>query len=112
MKNIPVFLCCENILKDNPWAFLADLSAIKDQIIKDVDRTNQEFEFFQKDEIKNELTDVLILWAGKNSETQYKQGMNEIAALILLVFNEESLQNPYPDASDTELLNSYFQLFC
>eukprot|EP00831_Metopus_contortus_P079987 TRINITY_DN8072_c0_g2_i3.p1 TRINITY_DN8072_c0_g2~~TRINITY_DN8072_c0_g2_i3.p1 ORF type:complete len:467 (+),score=100.00 TRINITY_DN8072_c0_g2_i3:90-1403(+) len=96
MKNIP----------GNPWAFMADLGAIKDQIQKDVDRTNQEIPFFQKEESKALLTDILILWAGKNNDTQYKQGMNEICALIYQVFYEEMLENRYPDATDKELLES------
>ena len=80
---------------------------IKDQIHKDVERTNPEMEFFQKEENKADLTNILILWAGKNSDTQYKQGMNEIAALVLLVFANESIINPYPRATDKELLESY-----
>ena len=63
-------------------------------------------EYFTKEETKKELTEVLILWAGKNSETQYKQGMNEIAALVLLAFAEEQITNPYPKATDQELLES------
>ncbi len=76
-----------------------------------MDRTNQEMPFFQSEDNKNALTDVLILWAGKNPETQYKQGMNELAALVLLTFSEESLRNPYPQATDKELIDSYLQLF-
>ena len=87
-------------------SFLAELSSIKDQIQKDVDRTNQEMEYFKKEETKQELTEVLILWAGKNTETQYKQGMNEIAALVLHAVSEEQIKNPYPKVTDQELLDS------
>ncbi len=62
--------------------------------------------FFQAEENKSALTDVLILWAGKNPETQYRQGMNELAALVLLVFSQESLRNPYPQAADKDLIAS------
>lgn len=32
--------------------------------------------------------------------------MNEIAALILFAIAEEALHNPYPDATDDDLINS------
>lgn len=86
---------------------MADLGAIKDQIANDVERTNAEIEFFKQEKVKADLTDVLIVWAGKNSDTQYRQGMNEIAALILLVITNDSLPNPYQNATDSDLLESY-----
>jgi hypothetical protein len=62
--------------------------------------------FFKQEINRTMLTDVLIVWAGKNSDTQYRQGMNEIAALLLLVISNESLPRLYSNATDEELLQS------
>jgi len=66
--------------------------------------------FFKQEKNRNILTDVLIVWAGKNNDTQYRQGMNEIAALLLLVISNESLPRLYPNTTDEELLKSYLFL--
>lgn len=91
----------------NLWSFLSNIKSIKDQIHKDVERTNCDIEFFQQQKNKNILIDLLTVWAGKNYDIQYKQGMNEIAGLVLYVIAEESLQNPYLMASTSELVESY-----
>lgn len=62
--------------------------------------------FFQNAEIKSTLTELLILWSGKNGDTQYHQGMNEIAALVIMIFSQEKVANPYPNATDQELCES------
>lgn len=89
--------------QENLWSFLSNFKAIKEQIRIDVERTGAELSFFQNQKVKDALTDVLTVWAGKNYNIQYKQGMNEIAGLVLYATAEEALHNPYPDASDTEL---------
>ncbi len=68
-----------------------------------MERTNQDMPLFRRDDIKSLLTEILIVWAGKNPDTQYKQGMNELAALVLLALSQEQQTNPNPQASDKEL---------
>lgn len=89
------------------WSFLINLKGIKDQIFKDVERTDPDLEFFNEEKNKKALIDVLTVWAGKNYDIQYRQGMNEIGALILIAIAEESLYNPYSLATDDDLLESY-----
>ena len=71
-----------------------------------MERTDTELEFFQKQKNKDTLIDLLTVWAGRNYNIQYKQGMNEIAALALFAIAEEALYNPYPEATDAELIDS------
>ena len=78
---------------------------IIDQIEKDIERTNAEHEFFQKEDTKDILKDVLLVWAENNLDTEYVQGMNEIAALILLVLYQESLPNS--TTSNEKIISSY-----
>lgn len=63
-------------------------------------------DFFKQEKNRKMLTDILIVWAGKNADTQYRQGMHEIAALLLFVISTESLPCLYPNATDSELLES------
>jgi hypothetical protein len=89
---------------------MAELGSIKDQIKKDVNRTYQEQEYFRKEEVKTALTEILVLWAGKNPETQYKQGMNDIAGLLLQTFAEAQVANPYEDSSLDSIAESSLSL--
>lgn len=49
---------------------------LREEIKKDVDRTYQEMEFFQDENILKLLSNVLFVWCKKNPEVSYKQGMN------------------------------------
>lgn len=50
----------------------------------DVSRTYQEKEMFQTEAIKEILFTVLFLWSKENKDTSYRQGMNEILAVLIL----------------------------
>ena len=54
----------------------------------DVERTYQEKEMFQKEEIKNILTNVLFIYGKENPKYKYKQGMNDICGVFLFVLNK------------------------
>ena len=62
---------------------------LRDVIRQDIDRTLQEYELFTKPEIKKNLSNILYLWAKDNNEFSYRQGMNEILAVLVLVFFSE-----------------------
>ena len=49
----------------------------------DISRTYQDKELFQSTAIKEILKNVLFIWAKENKETAYRQGMNELLAVIL-----------------------------
>jgi TBC1 domain family protein 5 len=53
-------------------------------ITLDVSRTYQDKELFQSNHIKEMLINILFIWSKDNKEVSYKQGMNEILAVILL----------------------------
>ena len=50
----------------------------------DIIRTYQDKELFQNNAIKELLTKILFIWAKDHLETSYRQGMNEILAILLL----------------------------
>mmetsp|Transcript_9341 Transcript_9341/g.17928 ORF Transcript_9341/g.17928 Transcript_9341/m.17928 type:complete len:552 (-) Transcript_9341:4331-5986(-) len=69
----------------NPWnEYYAD-NDLKNEIRRDVDRTHQERELFCRDSVKELLTNVLFAWAKLHPHLSYKQGMNELLAIIVFV---------------------------
>lgn len=69
----------------NPWNdYYAD-NDLKSEIRRDVDRTHQERELFCRDNVKELLTNVLFAWAKLHPSLSYKQGMNELLAILVFV---------------------------
>ena len=59
---------------------------LKNLINKDLDRTHQEIDLFLQNKIKNILANVLYIWSKENQAISYRQGMNELLAILYLVF--------------------------
>ena len=59
---------------------------LKSLINKDLDRTHQEIDLFLQNKIKNNLANVLYIWSKENQNISYRQGMNELLAILFLVF--------------------------
>ena len=59
---------------------------LKSLINKDLDRTHQEIDLFLQNKIKNILANVLYIWSKENSTVSYRQGMNELLAIIFISF--------------------------
>jgi len=57
------------------------------QIQKDVLRTRQEMEYFQRPATRISLVSLLFVYAQMNRDVEYVQGMSEIAAVILYVMS-------------------------
>ena len=71
--------------KDNKTKFsnFEEKSSIKHLISLDVERTYSEISLFQDKDIRKIEEDILYVFSQENKPTSYKQGMNEILALIL-----------------------------
>ena len=63
--------------------------------MKDIKRTYQESPIFKKEEIQEMMLRILYIYAKKNSYISYKQGMNELLAIILNLFlqSKEEFKN-------------------
>jgi TBC1 domain family member 5 len=58
---------------------------LKHLIRKDVDRTMQEYDFFQNEElVKAPMCDLLYIWARENPDYLYQQGMNDVLAVFMI----------------------------
>lgn len=88
---------------------------MRELIKQDVVRTNQEFDYFQKQTTKDMLIAMLFLWGKTYPEYGYKQGMNEILAIVLLVFDTERIQSAvvidWDKMSDREIVEKHILEF-
>ena len=63
--------------------FVVKDKELREIIKQDIDRTLQDIDFFTKQEIKDNLSNILYLWSKDNSDFSYRQGMNEILAVLV-----------------------------
>jgi TBC1 domain family protein 5 len=68
----------------NPWAVQFENQSRMNEIKLDVDRTHQEVDLFQREDVQKSLINILFVF-GKVYAIPYRQGMNEIAAIIFTV---------------------------
>ena len=68
------------------WGDFFDIADIKHLIKIDVDRTFQDRDLFCENSIKDIEYNILYLFAKNNKPTLYKQGMNDILAMIIYSF--------------------------
>lgn len=77
------------------------------KIIKmDVIRTNQSLELFKTQFIIDTIFNVLYLWSIKNAEISYKQGMNEIAGILILSMYRYYNNSYYNEVEDNSSINN------
>lgn len=82
----------------NPWSSHFKDKEVRDLITQDIERTSQEFEFFTQKRVKDILVGILFVWAKDNQDIQYKQGLNEVLAIVVFAFFAERL----PAAADLD----------
>src|SRR4051812_10598494 len=68
------------------WNSFFEENELKKIINLDVNRTYQDKDLFQNTAIKEIMVNILFLWSKENKDVSYKQGMNEILAVILFGF--------------------------
>ena len=87
------------------WQSIFEETETKKLILLDVARTYQEKELFCQQETKDILTNILFLWAKEHKTPSYRQGMNEILAVILYAMFPFYFPNTNP--SSQEEIDSY-----
>ncbi|CAI2347394.1 unnamed protein product [Caenorhabditis sp. 36 PRJEB53466] len=76
-------------VEQNPWNTFFEDKDLRDIIGKDVARTFPEIEFFQSAEIRQIMSDILLIYAKENPYINYRQGMHEILApLIFVIYSD------------------------
>ncbi|XP_053087408.1 TBC1 domain family member 5 isoform X2 [Pangasianodon hypophthalmus] len=72
---------------------------LRGMIKQDVLRTFPEMRFFQEDDVRTKLTDILFCYARENEQLLYKQGMHELLAPIVFVLHSD--HQAFQHASET-----------
>ncbi|XP_069032275.1 TBC1 domain family member 5 isoform X2 [Embiotoca jacksoni] len=87
---------------------------LKGMIKQDVLRTFPEIRYFQDEDVRTKLTDILFCYARENEQLLYKQGMHELLAPIVFVLHcdHQAFQHASETARPSEemkcLLNPVF----
>lgn len=71
----------------NPWTAQYENQNRVNEIKLDVDRTFQEMAFFQNSRVQKALINVLYVFS-KKENLQYRQGMNEVCAILFYTVSE------------------------
>ncbi|CDI74635.1 hypothetical protein, conserved [Eimeria praecox] len=91
----------------NPWSQRQVDEELQEEIWRDIERTYPERQLFNKEGTRRSLQRVLFTWAKSNSDVSYKQGMNEILAVLYLACAREAVPSPSEEAD----LSSFSVIF-
>ncbi|KAK1442745.1 putative TBC1 domain family member GTPase-activating protein [Babesia gibsoni] len=75
----------------NPWELSHRSKELLEEIWKDVERTYQERSLFTTENVRKTLQRVLYVWSKEHPYISYKQGMNEVLAVIYIACYRDQL---------------------
>jgi len=75
---------------NNPWADYYRSVDLCKEIEKDISRTHPSKSFFQDKKTQKMMLNILFVWAKRNPEYSYRQGMNELLSPLLLSVHEDA----------------------
>jgi len=85
-------------LSNAGWDSFHQDNDLKKIILLDINRTYQEKELFTNQKVKESICSVLYIWSKENPGVSYKQGMNEILAVIVLTLYQYYFPTNTPKA--------------
>ncbi|KAH8583850.1 TBC domain containing [Cryptosporidium sp. chipmunk genotype I] len=94
-------------IANNPWNEQHKNSELLDEIWKDITRTYSERQLFSDSNTRQLLQRILFTWTRENPELGYKQGMNEIAAILFLINYSQKIFCNKADSNSVESKNEY-----
>lgn len=86
------------------WNSFFEENDLKKILNLDINRTYQDKELFQSTQIKEMMVNILFIWSKENKDVSYKQGMNEILAVILCCFYPFYFVNTNKNSLSTDKL--------
>ncbi|KAJ2871684.1 hypothetical protein GGH93_004619 [Coemansia aciculifera] len=78
--------------EDSPWFQYHQDQELRTTIMQDVARTFPEEAYFREARVQKLLADILFVYAKLHSSLQYRQGMHELLAPILMAVDRDSVQ--------------------
>eukprot|EP01126_Amoeba_proteus_P015766 TRINITY_DN1714_c0_g1_i1.p1 TRINITY_DN1714_c0_g1~~TRINITY_DN1714_c0_g1_i1.p1 ORF type:complete len:336 (-),score=58.82 TRINITY_DN1714_c0_g1_i1:320-1327(-) len=103
--------------EDAPWYKHFKRERLLKMIKQDVERTYPEYQFFEKENIKTLMTNILFVYSSEKPDLSYRQGMHELLAPIVFVLwtaqtnNDGTVQNELLLSSSRYLEHDSFCLF-
>jgi len=91
---------------NNPWQQHRQNEDLMEQISKDVQRTFQERKLFRRTETQKALLEILFAWSKENPDVSYKQGMNDLVAIIYLACYRDQYIDPNTALTKSNSRNS------
>ncbi|XP_070535414.1 TBC1 domain family member 5-like isoform X2 [Ptychodera flava] len=73
--------------EESPWNRFFQDNELRSLIAQDVRRTFPEIEFFQTEDIRTMMVNILFCYARINEDISYKQGMHELLAPLIFVLH-------------------------
>ena len=92
----------------SPWQQYFHSTELSSVIKQDLDRTYAESGFYQSDGVQQLMLNVLLVWAKCNPQYEYRQGMNELLAPIVLTVFKDSRSASWQDGLLGELLDRHY----
>lgn len=90
---------------NNPWKSYYEDVEIKEKIILDTKRTYQEIPFFTLPSSQDLLLEILFIYSKQNPDLCYRQGMNELVAVITCVCYGENINGDHSQEDLFQFLN-------
>ncbi|XP_036358117.1 TBC1 domain family member 5 isoform X7 [Octopus sinensis] len=73
--------------EESPWNRFFQDNELRLTIKQDVIRTYPRIEFFQSNQVRNMMVDILFIYAKLNVDLSYRQGMHELLAPLIFVLH-------------------------
>ncbi|XP_077993105.1 TBC1 domain family member 5-like isoform X2 [Glandiceps talaboti] len=73
--------------EESPWNRFFQDNELRNLVSQDVRRTFPEIEFFQTEDIRTMMVNILFCYAREHEELNYKQGMHELLAPLIFVLH-------------------------
>ncbi|XP_025080541.1 TBC1 domain family member 5-like isoform X5 [Pomacea canaliculata] len=89
--------------EESPWNRFFQDNELRLTIKQDVIRTYPKIEFFQSNQMRNVMVDILFIYAKENPDVSYQQGMHELLAPIIFVLHSDHQAFLHASESETVL---------
>ncbi|PIA13120.1 RabGAP/TBC, partial [Coemansia reversa NRRL 1564] len=76
--------------EDSPWTQYQRDHSLRHTIAQDVARTFPTESYFRQTHVQQQLSDILLVQAKANGTLQYRQGMHELLAVLLIAVDGDA----------------------
>ncbi|KAJ2357119.1 hypothetical protein GGF43_001654 [Coemansia sp. RSA 2618] len=94
--------------EDSPWHRYHKDQELRTTILQDVTRTFPEEAYFRQPRVQRLMADMLFVYAKMHSNLQYRQGMHELLAPLLLAVERDAVDRDAEGAFPAKLLDRRF----